>query len=665
MTTANPTLGSPGVDANEALGTVGTIRLFGRAFAYVRPFARGFAVKTLLTTLSLAPLLLLPWPAKILIDHVVLGVPIGGSSAYPPFIEPLIAPLAGADPLTIVSWTVGALALFMFVVGAVGSQGPERDITNGNLASGRDTATQTENQANTSWSFAGGLFGLFEFRWTIRLSQELNHYYRSRLFERMQHLPMTSFDDERIGDAIYRVMYDTPAITGMAYQLLLTPLVAPLQILATVAIVYMTYGDMPLIALGALGFGPLVFAATLPFAGAVRRAAEESRTTGATTTTTVEEGVTNILAVQSLGAEERERSRFGRDSWGSFGAYRKLVRVVIYLTLAATLVGLPYFIWLFHYVVSLVIEGAISVGDFAVLTTYFFTILGSAIRIGSLWISVQGNAAGLQRVFWLMDLPSEADDAAGQRITELRKGVQLEAVDFEYPDGTRALREVDLEMRVGQLTAIVGPAGAGKTTLAYLLPRFLEPTRGRVLVDGTDARELDRESLRALTSFVFQETALFDASIADNIRMARPEASDEEIRRAAHIAGADEFIDALPDGYDTPLGRSGGKLSVGQKQRLSITRALVRDAPILILDEPTAALDPATEMRLVAALREASRDRLVLVIAHRLSTIRAADQIVFLEDGAIRERGSHRELMSREAGAYRHFVDLQTRGTAA
>jgi len=202
------------------------------------------------------------------------------------------------------------------------------------------------------------------------------------------------------------------------------------------------------------------------------------------------------------------------------------------------------------------------------------------------------------------------------------------------------------------------------STLASLIPRFLTPRSGRVLLDGHDIAHVTLASLRSQVAFVFQETVLFDATIEENIRLGDPQATEADVRRAARIAGADDFILALPDGYRTGLGRAGGKLSVGQKQRLSIARALVRNAPILILDEPTSALDPDTERRLVAALREASRTRIVIVIAHRLSTIREADQILFIEDGAITERGDHRELMSRRDGHYRRHVEMQTRGAA-
>jgi ABC-type multidrug transport system fused ATPase/permease subunit len=185
-----------------------------------------------------------------------------------------------------------------------------------------------------------------------------------------------------------------------------------------------------------------------------------------------------------------------------------------------------------------------------------------------------------------------------------------------------------------------------------------------VRADGRDLGGFTRESVRERIAFVFQETQLFDDTVEANLRVGRPDASDAEIRRAAQLAGADEFIRRLPDGYRTRLGRAGGKLSVGQKQRLSIARALVRDADVLVLDEPTSALDAETERDLVSALRQASRDRLVVVIAHRLSTIRAADRIHFVDGGRIRESGSHEELMAREDGAYRRFVKIQTGATA-
>lgn len=657
--------GSPRLEESEHISTRETLRIFQRTLRYVAPFRGAFAIKAGLTLLSLAPLLVLPWPAKVIIDHVIDGRPLGLSLAeYPFFLRPLLSLCSGLDRIDLLGVMLATEAMLVLLVGAMGSSGRERDQTNAWLASGHDTATRTENAANSGWSFSGGLLGWIDFRFTLRLTQALNHHYRSRLFDRIQSLPMSAFDEERIGDAVYRVMYDTPSITESAYRIVLTPIVVPIAIGTFALMLSSIFGAHPALFWTALAFAPAAFAITFPFSGLMRRTGDRSRKAGAQTTSTLEEGVANVLAVQSLGGEGRERTRFDADSSTSFRRYR----VFLFAGIATFMAALIPALWViregFLYIVDQVIDGALTRGDFPVLFTYFSTILFLSIEPGALWIRLQNAAPGLQRVFFLMDLPSEGDPSLGRMLPPVQHSVRFEAVDFRYEDGTRALRQIDLKARMGEITALVGPAGAGKTTLAYLIPRFLEPVSGRVWIDEVDVSELSLESLRSNVAFVFQESQLFDATIAENIRLGRPEASEIELRRAAQIAGVDEFIRGLPQGYATPLGRAGAKLSVGQKQRVAIARALVRDSPILILDEPTSALDPSTERRLVAALREAARTRIVFVIAHRLSTIRSAEQILFLEEGRIVERGNHASLMTSERGAYRRFVELQTRGHA-
>ena len=641
------------------------VQLFRRAFEYVRPFFPRFAVKAVLTSLSLLMSILLAWPVKLIVDHVVLGVPLDQpTTPHPPFIEPLLFPLYGASTLELLVWMAAVQLGLIVLIGAFGTTSAQRDRVSGGMAEGRDTATSTENSANAGWSYAGGLFGLVDFLFTMRLTQALNHHYRSRLYERIQRLPMTSFDDERIGDAIYRVMYDTPSITGLSYQILLTPIVTVVNFGVTVLVLRLTFEAHPEIWWMALAVLPVSLLVTAPFSGLMRERVQQSRTAGSQATATIEEGMSNILAVQSLGGNARERRRFDRDSWRSFTRYRGVVLVVIGILAAA--LGGTFLLGgvVFFRVSDLVIGGQLSPGDFALLITYYFQLAGYSGALGRLWIQIQGEAPGLNRVFFLMDLPGEQDPPGSSRLSRIRRRITLEGVDFDYPDGTPALRGIDLEVPVGGVTALVGPVGAGKTTLAYLIPRFVEPTRGRVLADGVDLQGVTRESLRSQVSFVFQETALFDATVEENIWTGRPAASEAEVRRAAEAAGAHEFIRQLPEGYQTRLGRAGGKLSVGQRQRLSIARALVRDASVLILDEPTSALDPETERQLVATLRDASRHRAVVVIAHRLSTIRQADKIVFLDSGRIVESGSHAQLMSRPTSSYHRFVDLQTRGAA-
>jgi ABC-type multidrug transport system fused ATPase/permease subunit len=502
----------------------------------------------------------------------------------------------------------------------------------------------------------------------MRLTQDLNHYYRSKLYERIQSLPMRAFDDERIGDAVYRVMVDTPSITTALYRLLLTPIAAPAGIFASAAVLHWTFGDHPELVWTALAFLPLSLLVSLPFAALARRRGASSRAAGATTTSTIEESVTHVLAVQSLGGASGEHERFARDSWTGFARYRGVVWVSMAAFVAALVPGVALAGRAFLYGVDLVVSSEISVGDFGLLFTYFVQIAFFSVELGALWIRVQGAIAGLGRVFFLMDLPAESDTPGATPlprrppagISPEQAGVLFENVEFCWPDGTCALSGVTLHAPRGAVTALVGPAGAGKTTLASLVPRFHDPTSGRVRLDGVDLSTATLASVRARIAFVFQETALFDDTVRENLRLGKPDATDDELKRAARVAGTDEFIATLPQGYDTPLGRSGGKLSVGQKQRLAIARALVCEPDVLILDEPTSALDPATESRLVAALREASRERVVLVIAHRLSTVHTADRIVFLDEGRVREAGSHDELMRIEGGAYRRFVELQT-----
>jgi len=289
----------------------------------------------------------------------------------------------------------------------------------------------------------------------------------------------------------------------------------------------------------------------------------------------------------------------------------------------------------------------------------------TAMQFGRIWIDQQDNAAAARRVYFAMD--HEAEETGSSTAPSYRGvlpalvSLGFENVGFRYPDGRRALTDLSFEARAGETVAIVGPSGAGKTTLAQMIPGFLRPTEGRLTLNGIDIAGLDTAALRRGVAYVFQEHQLLTDTVAANLGIAKPDATVAEMESACRLAGALDFVRAMPDGLASTIGRGGGTLSTGQKQRLSIARGLLRGAPILILDEPTAALDPETERALLEALSATGQDRLTIVIAHRLSMIERADRIVFLDQGRLVETGSPDELMADDDGAYRRFVDMQVR----
>ena len=644
------------LDTETDLGLRETLRVVWRGVAYIRHFPVRFATKFFIMWLSLLTPLVLPWPLKIIIDNVVLGQPVD-PDGFPFHFVAFVRFLDGMSPAGMMGWVI-ALAVFMVVViGGFGNDGGANDQTDAILAEGHDTATRTENEANNAFSKFAGLLGFAEFRLQLRLSQSLNHLLRSQLFERIARLPMPLLADQRIGDSLYRVMYDTTALQNIFFQTIMSPVLAIATAFLILFVMKSNYSQAPELIWLAICILPLQFIAMLPFPRLLRRRSQASRAAGSVTTGNVEEGMSNVLAVQSLGGNKREQARFRAQSAESFKRYRvETLTYILYrvaMGAAAGLLGLVAF----YFTSGRIIEGVLTPGDYSVLLYYYAWLSGALTAVPFAWIRIQQDVPGIRRVFFLMDLPSESD-RKGRPLPPVRRDIELRGVDVTYPDGRRALKAVDLRLNAGEVTALVGPTGAGKTTLAYLLPGFLDATAGTVRIDGTDIHEYGLASLREQVSFVFQETQLFSDSILDNIRYGNPNASQADVERVARLAGAHDFVSAFPEGYATRLGTVVSKLSAGQMQRIAIARGLLKPASVLVLDEPTSALDPETESYLVRALREAATNRLVLVIAHRLSTIAHADNIVFIEDGEIREQGTHEALMARPDGHYRRFVNL-------
>ena len=640
------------VDLNPRITNREAFRIVGRSLGYLARVKGLFTAKVVFSLIALIPGLLAPWTAKILIDQVILQEPFNDDEVpFPPYFQPIVDYLRDIAPMEIMlSLTV--LFVGLLVVFGRGGLGIP-------LEQGRDSATISEGKLSDGGSGMSGLLGAIELLVNIRLSQRLANGFRTLLFRRLTRLPMQTIDDHRIGDSVYRVMYDAPDLPSVCYSFTLAPLFTVIGALAALYQMAATYSTVaPELIWVSLAMFPIALLVTIPFSAFVRRIQQSSRAAGTATTNAIEESMSNLHAVQSLGGMDRETERVQSRSRESFRRFRHVVLTGIGVRFIGWALGGALSIYVLVTVAINVIGDIMTPGDYFALIGLAGTIGGSGVGLGMIWIGVQSDVAAVRRVFFFLDMAVE-QPAPDRKSLAIRQGVSFERAGLRYPNGHRALSNVTLSLGLGELVAFVGPTGAGKTSLAYLIPGFYAPTEGRVRVDGRDIRDIDLESVRAEVSYVFQEHLLLNESIRGNLLLANPAATEADVRDACDAAGASEFIERLPDGLDTRLGQSGDTLSVGQKQRLCIARGLIRNTRVLILDEPTAALDPETENSLVHALRRATEGRLVIVIAHRLSTIRQADRIVFLDNGEIREVGTHEAMMADPASPYRRFVELQ------
>ena len=618
-----------------------------------------FTAKFLLRLCAFLPGLLLPWLAKIVIDNVLLQKSFSeNENPYPPFMHPIINFLDGMTPLEIMFTITAGYFIGLIFIGARTGGGLYVG-TYGNTLTGQDEASAAENKISNGYTESGGILGVIEYWVTVRLSQRLVDNVRTRLFARLTRLPMAVLSEKRTGDSIYRVLYDTSniplAVTDSTFHIFYTLLGSFISMYLIGYSYSVSAEEIVWIAWSVL---PLVFILTFPAAKLMRRINQTKRSAGSATTNAMEETVDNIDAVQSLGGMQQETEKFAMRSLESYFRERVSLLVGGALFIGAGIAVLSVCGIVFVMVTNSIIKGDMSAGDFGVIFIIFWGIAGGAIELGGFWLAIQNKMAPARRIFFFIDYESDDDHSGGDQLVTIARGVEVYHVDYDYPDGRRALTDITLDLPVGQTVALVGPSGAGKTSLAYLVPGFLKPTHGHVRIDGKDVSDLDIDSVRSYIAYVFQEHLLLAESIRDNLRLAKPQATDEEIEEALIMAGCMSFIDEMPDGIDTVLGRSGSTLSVGQQQRLCIARGLIRDAKILILDEPTAALDPESENLLFESLEQIARDRLLIVVAHRLSTIQRADKIVFLEDGKIREQGTHTELMNTADGHYRRYVGI-------
>ena len=517
---------------------------------------------------------------------------------------------------------------------------------------------------------AGGL-GLYYY--SVWIFQGINQRMRVSLIDRLQAQSLTYHANARTGDAIYRVYQDSAMVTQIIRAIFLEPIMFAGRFLFAVAIV--AAFDPALAAMLAVATVPILLLGRV-FSSPLRRAFRIARERNSLLTSWIQESVLGVRVVKATRSEANRERSFRDYSLGAFeAAFRSRVMLTVLGILAFVVIGLAVLatqstaaMWsnveasTFARNILLGFGFAVwNLGSFTAATGRIADGLGSVNALISLWGRAQDMAVGLGRVFEVLDLEPDIEDAPDARaMPSFRTAVRFRNVGFGYLPGRPVLTDVDLEARPGTVTAIVGPTGSGKSTMMSLLLRLADPDTGSIQIDGNDLKDLKVDSLRAQIALATQENILFSDTVLENIRYAAPGATRDAAIDAAKVACADDFITALPDGYDTPLGERATKLSSGQRQRIVIARAVVKDAPILILDEPTAALDAETELAVLDNLKAWGRGRCIFLITHRLSTIRRADTVAYLRDGRLHETGTHDALMGRPDGAYRRFVSAET-----
>ena len=477
----------------------------------------------------------------------------------------------------------------------------------------------------------------------VRAGARLVQQLRCHACEHLHRLSLAYHDRTKVGDSLYRVAYDSHAAQSLLNGALV-PIVTGVLVLAG-AVFFMVRMN-PWLTLVTLAVAPLFLLIIRGFSRQIDEQSRRYHENESALVATVQESLSSIRAIQAFTLEPETELRFRNQSEQSLGANQRMTRTqLIYSACAGLAVALGT-ASVVGFAGHQILQGRMTVGDTLVFLAYLGMLYQPMTTFSQSASVIQSASAQLRRVFQIIDAVPDIKDRPNAKTMPTTAGaVAFRDVTFHYEAGQPVLRGVELNIAPGQVVAIVGRTGAGKTTMASLLLRFYDPIGGAILLDGHDLRDLQLNWLRRQVSVVLQDPILFSATIGENIAYGRPGATPEQIAEAARRAQADEFIRALPDGYDTMLGERGVNLSGGQRQRISIARAFLKNAPVLILDEPTSALDTHTEQALLVCLRELMRGRTTFIIAHRLSTVRQADVIVVIENGRIVERGNHDELL--------------------
>jgi len=570
----------------------------------LRPYRGRLAIVLLAMLVETAASLAGPWPLKIVIDNAI------GHHAAPGWLRDLVGYSVVENRMALAA--VAALGYVLI-------------------------------------AFFGAVASYIDNYYTESVGQWVANDLRMKVYAHLEHLSLGYYDTHQTGTILSTLTDDVDTIQDFASSSTLGILVDFLTILGMVGIMFWLNWDFALIAVALTPF-LLLFVAR--FKKAVKKATHEVRKRQSDIVAVLQQGLESMRVVKAFGREDLEQQRLGKVSRATVEAALKARQVKSLLSPVVTVTTSFCTAFVLWRGAHLVLSDVMTIGSLTVFLSYLGKFFKPVQDLAKMTNAIAQAAVGVERVRAIADVDMSTPERPDALTPGPFKGaVEFRDVTFGYDPAAPVLKGVSFAIAPGQMVGIVGATGGGKSTVMSLIPRFYDASSGRVLIDGHDVKDLALRPLREQIAFVLQDTVLFQGTIRDNIAYGRPEATDEEIVEAAKLANADEFIERLPRRYDTPVGERGLSLSGGQRQRIGIARAIVRRAPILLLDEPTAALDTESEKAVIEALERLMKGRTVITIAHRLSTIRDSHKIVVLKDGKVAEQGTHDELVALD-GVY-------------
>ena len=566
----------------------------------IRPYRGTLAIVLFAMLVETAMSLVGPWPLKIVIDNVI------GEHKLPRTLNEMLGPGLRHDPLRLAGLAAAAFVAFALVGAA---------------------ANYIDNY------------------YTESLGQSIAQDLRLRTYHHLQRLSLGFYDTHQIGTLLSTITTDIQTIQGFASSSTLNILVDLLTVVSMLGLMFWMNWDFTLIAVAVT---PFLLFFTFRFKKAVKKATHEVRNEQAEMVAVLQQGLESIHVIKAFGREDLEQEELRQVSQATVNAALAARRIKSLLSpLVTVVVALCTAVVLWRGA-ALVLARAMTIGELTVYLAYLTKFFKPIKDLATTTNAIAQAGVGVDRVMSILQADAVLQERLDAVAPESLKGnIAFESVAFGYNADSPILKDVSFDIEAGQMVGVVGPTGAGKSTVVSLIPRFYDPTKGSVKIDGRDVRDYKINDLRGHIGYVLQDTVLFRGTILENIAFGRPEATRDEIVEAARLANADEFIARMNKGYDTMVGERGSTLSGGQRQRLGIARVMVRNSPILLLDEPTAALDSESEKLVVEALERLMKGRTVITIAHRLSTIRDADKIIVIDGGVVAESGTHDDLMTK------------------